>query len=362
MQASEVRKTDAVLPTPRAEQRAKSPVFVVGCHRSGTNLLYDTLLSAGGFAIYRGYVPVYKILIPRCGDLRNPKSRSKAISLFLQSKGFRRSGLDAKLLAAQLEEGCRTGGDFLRIVMGGIAQKQDAPRWAVYDPDYVLHIERIKRDLPDALFLHIVRDGRDIALSLSKMGGFRPFPWSSRSGGLFETAIYWQWVVRKGQRFGQMFPDSYLEVRYEELVQQPHSTLARISNFLQHDLDYARIQEANLGSLRETNSSFRAETEASKLPPVNRWRERLSRSEVARIEALVGGCLEDLGYPLSTSKDERRATLNDRWLQRFYPNFLESKLWAKINTPIGRWSNISALEIADSPSLDAMSSSQSGDE
>ena len=131
--------------------RSSFPVFVVGCHRSGTNLLYDTLLSAVGFAIYRGYLPVYKILIPRCGPLSNPSNRRQAIDLFLRSKGYRRSELEAEPLAEKLQQGAHTGGDFLRIVMEEITQRQGAQRWAIYDPDYVLHIPRIKRDLPNAV-------------------------------------------------------------------------------------------------------------------------------------------------------------------------------------------------------------------
>jgi hypothetical protein len=52
-------------------------------------------------------------------------------------------------------------------------------RWAVYDfydPDNVLHVEPVKRDIPNAIFVHIIRHAR-IALSLKKMGGFNPLPW-----------------------------------------------------------------------------------------------------------------------------------------------------------------------------------------
>ena len=55
-----------------ATERKRRPVFVMGCHRSGTNLLYDTLLSAGGFAIYRGSLPLYELLIPRFGSRHEP--------------------------------------------------------------------------------------------------------------------------------------------------------------------------------------------------------------------------------------------------------------------------------------------------
>jgi len=148
----------------------------VGCHRSGTNLLYNNLLSAGGFAVYRGYLPIYKMLIPRFGSVEKVKNRRKILETWLRSKGFRRSDLNRHELMEQVLNTCQTGGDFIRIVMEAIARNQGVARWAVYDPDNVLYIPRIKADLPQALFIHIIRDGRDIALSLKKMGGFRPLP------------------------------------------------------------------------------------------------------------------------------------------------------------------------------------------
>src|SRR5579863_2442870 len=165
------------LESDRAVERRTRPVFVIGCHRSGTNLLYDTLLSAGGFAIYRGYLPVYKMLIPRFGSLTKLGNRKRMMKAWVRSKGFRRSALDADQLTAKVLNECRCGGDFIRIVMGQIASSQSVARWAVYDPDNLLYIPSVKADIPEALFIHMIRDGRDVALSLSKMGGFRPFLW-----------------------------------------------------------------------------------------------------------------------------------------------------------------------------------------
>jgi hypothetical protein len=165
-------------------ERKRRPVFVVGCHRSGTNFLYDTLLSSGGFAVYRGLLPVYQILIPRFGKLDRLENRKKMMATWLCSKGFRRSELDGAELTAKVLENCRSGGDFLRIVMDEVARRQQVARWAIYDPDTVLRVATIKRDIPEALFIHIIRDGRDIALSLRKMGGFNPFPWSRRPRSL----------------------------------------------------------------------------------------------------------------------------------------------------------------------------------
>jgi LPS sulfotransferase NodH len=342
------RKLGKALQNSRLRERNESPVFVVGCHRSGTNLLYDTLLSAGGFAIYRGYLPIYKMLIPRFGDLDNPENRKKIINTWLRSKGFRRSGLDAQQLMDKLLAECNNGGDFIRIVMDAITRNQSAARWAVYDPDNLLHMQRIKADIPEALFVHVIRDGRDIALSLSKMQGFTPFPWNRKSRGLRETALYWEWMVRKGRQYGRLIGNDYIEVRYEELASEPEGILKKLGKFLDHDLDYERIQSMKLGRLSESNSSFRQEAEEKQSNPVNRWRERLSAREVAGLESMVGDCLTEFGYSLSLPEKQRQPGIQEQWMRLVYRNYLDAKLWLKIKTPAGRFASLSELELLDS--------------
>lgn len=328
--------------------RKNAPVFVMGCHRSGTNLLYDMLLSSGGFAIYRGYLPIYKILIPRFGSMENLANRKKILHTWLRSKGFRRTGLDADQLSSRILDECRSGGDFIRVVMDSVAASQQAHRWAVYDPDNVQHAERVKRDIPNALFVHIIRDGRDISLSLKKMGGFAPLPWDrGQKDSLVATSLYWEWMVRKGREHGSRFSGDYIEIRYEDLITSPEATLDRLGSFLDHDLDYGRIQRASLGRLSETNSSFREEGENEQLNPLGRWRERLTPAEIAAIEATVGQSLEENGYPLSSSTADRQRSLRHSSMRGVYPAFLNSKLWLKLHTPVGRLSNISALELED---------------
>jgi hypothetical protein len=329
----------------RKLERSRAPVFVIGCHRSGTNLLYDNLLSAGGFAVYRGALPVYKMLIPKFGTFTNAENRVRIMETWLRSKGFRRSGLEAGALAAKVVGECRTGGDFLRTVMDEIAARQNVRRWAVYDPDNVLYIPRIKVEIPEALFVHIIRDGRDIALSLKKMEGFRPLPWGCKTGSLEATALYWEWMVGSGCRHGNRIPADYLEVRYEDLVSAPRLTLATIGKFLEHDLDYDRIQQLALGRLSESNSSFLAEGVQGTKNPVNRWKERLSRQEVASLEALVGDCLKEHGYALSLPESDRRPGLSKSSFRAGYRAFLEAKLWLKLSTPAGRMTNLASLEL-----------------
>ena len=324
------------------EQKLR-PVFVIGCHRSGTNLLYDTLLSAGGFAIYRGYLPVYKMLVPRFGSLAKRSNRSRMMNAWVRSKGFRGSGLDAEQLTARVQDECRTGGDFLRIVMGEIARSQNVARWVLYDPDNLLYIPRIRADVPEALFVHIIRDGRDVALSLSKMGGFKPL--RNRAAGLLPTALYWEWMVRRGRQHGLHIPGDYIEVRYEELVSDPRATVRKLGEFLDHDLDYDGIKKASLGRVREPNSSFSRENEQHS--PLNRWSVKLSHSEIMSVEAMVGEFLEELGYSLSSPGGAPKSGLAEKAMRAYYFGMLNTKLWLKTQTPAGRLANLEALEISD---------------
>jgi len=325
--------------------RNRRPVFVLGCHRSGTNLLYDNLMSAGGFAIYRGYLPVYEKLVPRFGNFADEGNRRRAIETWLRSEGFRRSGLDANHLAATMMAQCSTAGDFIRLVMDEVARSQGVQRWAAYNPDSALHMSRIKADIPQALFIHIIRDGRDIALSLSKMGGFQPLPWDRGSRGLLATAQYWKWMVQTARQHGSRMPGDYLEVHYEELVNTPRPALDAIGKFLDHSLDYDRIQQAALGRLSASNSSFREDNRPADATPVNRWRQRLSSKQIAALEACVGDCLEATGYALSTAPADRRASLMEWSTGHVYPAYLNTKLYLKLRTPVGRWTDLSVLEL-----------------
>ena len=158
-------------------QRKTAPVFVLGSPRSGTTLLYDMLLSAGGFAVYLAESNVFNLLAPRFGSLVVRENRRKLLHAWQGSKLFRASGLNSQLIEKKVLEECRSAGDFLRLVMSEIARAQGMQRWAENSPEGVLHLPTIKRQIPDALVIHIIRDGRDVALSLARLKYVRPFPW-----------------------------------------------------------------------------------------------------------------------------------------------------------------------------------------
>jgi hypothetical protein len=314
----------------------RPPVFIVGCPRSGTSFLYHLLLSAGGFAEFHTQMNVYDVLEPIYGNLAVPKNRAAAVQEWLRSKAFRVSGLKAEEIEAKLQTECHSAGDFLRIVMEEVARNQGVDRWIDSTPTNVPHMLRIRKDFPDAQFIHIIRDARDVALSLDKRSWSRPLPWDGKRS-LLAAGLYWEWIVRKGQHLGRMLKTSYIEVRYEKLVQEPRETLELVGDFLQHDLNYDRIQDAGIGSVKTPLTSFDEDLKGGRFSPVGRWREKFPADQLIEFEALVGAYLQELGYSTSTEPQALKRTLSTAWMRLVYDAFYEFKQTVKIHTPLTRF-------------------------
>ena len=232
------------------------------------------LLSSGGFALYLGESNIFNLPAPRFGDLSVRANRERMLRVWLGSSLFRVSGLQASDVESKILDDCRNAGDFLRIVMDAVTRQQGAQRWAGNTPEEILHLREIKRTIPETLVIHMIRDGRDVSVSLSKKRYIRLFPWSERVTPE-AAALYWQWIVQKGKDAGEEMPDNDIEVRFEELVGDPRSVLARLSAFLQHDLDYDRILENRVGAVAKPNSSFRS-SEGENVHPIGRWKRQLT--------------------------------------------------------------------------------------
>jgi hypothetical protein len=183
--------------------------------------------------------------------------------------------------------------------------------------------------------VHIIRDGRDVALSLHKKGWSRPLPWQKRKS-LLAAGLYWEWIVRKGRRYGGLLGSNYLEVRYEDLVRQPAEVLPGIGAFLQHDLDYRRIQKVSIGTMKNPLTSFEDELGEGKFMPLGRWKDKFPPDQLAQFETLVGKFLQELGYPLSESASPNTQSFTAGCMRLTYRVYYPLKQWAKVNTPLSR--------------------------
>lgn len=326
----------------KGAQRKNAPVFVLGCVRSGTKLLYHSLLSSGNFCVYRTESNVFNLLGVKFGKLQHRRNRQRLLDVWLRSKLFRRSELTVEEIAPQILENCRNEGDFLRILMETMARKQGVRRWADSTPQHLLYLPLIKKLIPDALIIHIIRDGRDVAVSLKKIGWIRPFAWD-RNGSLLVSGLFWKWMVRKGRNDGRKMGADYMEVHYEELVNNPRETLAEISRFICEDLDYDRISSMGLDSVKSPNSSFKSDESFKSFSPVGRWKAVLSASEVGELEAGIGDLLTDLEYPLVDISPKTGSALRLKSLA--YLGIFDLKLWLKSHTFLGRTAKVGRMEV-----------------
>lgn len=109
--------------------------------------------------------------------------------------------------------------DMLRAFYAAYAARHRKPRWGDKTPGYVLDMPLIAEILPEARFIHVIRDGRDVALSLLPL-------WFGPST-LEEAARWWEERVRAGRRDASSV--QYIEVRYERLVLDTRTELRRIA-------------------------------------------------------------------------------------------------------------------------------------
>jgi hypothetical protein len=331
--------------------RFKAPVFVLGCGRSGTKLLYHTLLSAGGFAIYHAESNAFNLIGLRFGSLARRENRRALLDHWLRSKLFERTGLSREEIEPRILEECHSPGDFLRILMETIARKQGVDRWAECTPLHLLYLPLIKKLFPDALIVHIIRDGRDVAVSLDRIGWIKPFSWD-RKRRLLPPALFWKWIVGKGRRYGSRMGSDYLEVHYEDVVEKPRETLARIGAFIRHDLDYDRIQQNAQGSMIEPNTSFRGDGEQIESNPIGRWKTVLCEERIAQVETLIGDLLQDAGYALITPEEKKHKSFAVSLMGFLYPIYFDVKLWLKTYTPLAKTADIGRMGISKSTDID----------
>ncbi len=187
------------------------------------------------------------------------------------------------------------------------AARSKKPRWGDKTPLYCRELDAIRRLLPEARFIHIIRDGRDAALSLRKMS-FSP-------GWEIETqAAYWRQNILSARRAGLGRPD-YTEVRFEDLILNPSVVLERICAFAGLSYEdsmltyYTRAPERlkehkgrfgiNGTPVLTRDQRLRQQKRTTEPPDpacVFAWKRSMSREERRPFESVAGDLLKDLGY------------------------------------------------------------------
>ena len=134
-----------------------------------------------------------------------------------------------------------------------VAARRGKRRWAEKTPLNVRHLAWIFRHFPNARFIHVLRDGRDVVCSLRShpVRRFVDGAWASVPQNRSVASCIRQWLTLTGEGMRWRADPRYLEVRYEDLVQDPEATMRRVMAFVGEPFDEAwltaRLEAQNAG-------------------------------------------------------------------------------------------------------------------
>ncbi len=267
--------------------------FLVGSYRSGTTLVRLMLDSHPAIAI-----PHESYFIPQLWNHRPDRDAARAFSVdgfldqLLSHRWFRRWELPEPDVRRALSEAApRTYADAVRAVYAAYAESRGKSRYGDKTPKYVVEMPMLADLFPEARFVHIIRDGRDVALSLLDVN-FGPRT-------VEEAALLWRRMVMKGRRDGRRLGSRYVEVRYEDLVAEPEPLMRRLCSFLELPYDQAVLRYFERPDLHREikNPEHHRHVKEPPTPGLRDWRTGMDPRDVSAFESIAGPLLEQLGYP-----------------------------------------------------------------
>ncbi len=287
----------------------RSPLpFFVGVGRSGTTLLRSIFDAHSEMAVvnesrFVGWMAAHQSrydghsVRARSRDfdtrrfltdlLDNPKVPSRLDSWGLDPDAIRRRVVEAD--TGELSEA-------IRSVYAMYAEHQGKGRYGDKTPRYVQSIAPLSELLPESRFVHLVRDGRDVALAVGEV--------DFGAANLTQAAHRWARRVRRAEAVGrQLGPSRYRLVRYEDLTASPEAVVADLCGFLELPFDAAMLRYYEQPDRVFAGLDGQAHHERLRLPVtkgLRDWRKDMAAGDVARFETVAGDTLAELGYELSS--------------------------------------------------------------
>lgn len=294
-----------------------APIFIVGVPRSGTTLLAAMLaahsrMSCGPethFFRRLAAADAERLTSPAswpdaavdfvCG-IRHAAMPGHESRYLVEKYGTNRAGIAAYL--AGHEPGVTT---MLGSVVEPYMRRNGKSRWVEKTPDHIEHLALIRRHFPQSPIVRIVRDPRDVALSLMQV------PWGTTS--FLEGLLLWRRQDAASASFCAQDANT-LTLRFEQLVLEPQVVTEALCRFLGEDFEPAMLNTSATG--RQVNSRGVAWKDKAGQPPdssrVAVWRRQLSQPQNQLAEAVLGDCLAAFGYP-QEERFERWASLYPSW-------------------------------------------------
>jgi protein-tyrosine sulfotransferase len=245
---------------------ATGPIVIGGCGSSGTTLLRRMLNRHPAIA---------------CG----PESTVFLERVTGPTELGPRMGFEASEVERWQRES-RSQAEFIdRFQAACLAQARKSV-WADKTPENIMRVDFVWRHFPKARFVHMIRDGRDVACSLRRQTWVKS-EYRAAADVAARCAAYW--VERVSVRRRIAADPRYTELRYEHLVKRPEETLRALIGAL-------GLVWSDRMLLPEEDERAHPSAGPAFTSSIGRWRKELSQAEVAALKPVAGPLLIELGY------------------------------------------------------------------
>ena len=273
-------------------------VFIVGCPRSGTTLLQRMMDHHPQLTIANDTHFITRAAKRVLRKDPQPLLTPALVAAVQSYRRFHRMGLEDNTVEVAAEN-LATYAEFVSRLYALRGQKLRKKLSGEKTPDNCRKMPLLHGLFPAARFVHIIRDGRDTALSTLNWANESKGPgkWSYwNEDPLATCALWWRWQAGAGERDGQRLGrEFYHQVKYEELVAEPQNKLEAISAFL--GIPYSEsMANYHAGKTRHKPG---LSAKSAWLPPVKNlrnWRSDMSPEDIDVFEGISGVLLRENGY------------------------------------------------------------------
>ena len=275
------------------------PIFVVGCQRSGTTLLRVMLNKHSKISIPEESHFVSNI-VNNFKDVSydyklSLDDKNRLFDVILSVPRFLTWNIKQEQLKSIIfSEDNTTIPDVINSIFNFKTGNGDDVMWGDKTPEYTMCVDDIHKFFPSALFIHIVRDGRDVADS------FKMRKWYGWS--IFQRAKHWMNYTQAAIDFGNKInKDQFINIRYEDLVLETEKTLKKICDFLQisyeeNMLTYMDDVEKNITDVEKESKVHKKLKRLPKKSDVYKWHGSWSKLSLFKFESVAYKNLNKFGY------------------------------------------------------------------
>jgi hypothetical protein len=276
-----------------------APFFIVGSGRSGSTLLRMMLASHSRLSI-----PPETWFLNRMPDLLElerpltPAEAERAVQIITGHYRWPDFKIDAAAFRRQAAALDRPHlRDIVELVYAEHLGRDGKQRWGDKTPGYIALAPQLARLYPGAKFIHLFRDGRDVAKS------FQSKRWYGR--WLHDNAREWIEAMEFERRWSRTdLARHFLPVRYEDLVLDTEATVRRICDFLGEAFEPAMLAWQDRVDALVPGREAVIHERLKNIPSAAdtyRWRREMTAREILVAEAFMGGHLSAHGYGLRFS-------------------------------------------------------------